>query len=320
MIGMQSQSTMKRALKCAISLAIYAHYAARNFLLRMLRAKRKGTCVILYYHSVPPEQRAQFAHQLDVLIRRAKPVRLSDAGVLKPGINNVVVTFDDAFENFAKVALLELAARNIPSTVFVIADALGKAFGPEGQAEKVMSVQQIQTLPVELVTIGSHTMIHPFLPSLSEPDARREIGCSREKLEKVLKREIVFFSFPYGGFDRTLVKLCREAGYQRAFTTLPRFAFEDPDEFVVGRVKVDPTDWPIEFRLNLAGAYRWLPTAFSLKKKFLSSPIMRKIFDLRNGSKQGPSRQSKIQEMNEHGENQSIRTQLLKGGGELPVV
>jgi hypothetical protein len=72
--------------------------------------------------------------------------------------------------------------------------------------------------------------------------------------------------------------LCREAGYERIFTTLPVFAFAEPGEFVVGRVRVDPTDWPLEFRLKLAGAYRWLPAAFAFKRLIVSPRVLRLLF------------------------------------------
>jgi hypothetical protein len=51
---------------------------------------------------------------------------------------------------------------------------------------------------------------------------------------------------------------------------LPVLAFLEPKEFVTGRVGVSPTDWPMEFRLKLAGAYRWLPYAFAWKRRILS--------------------------------------------------
>jgi hypothetical protein len=40
-----------------------------------------------------------------------------------------------------------------------------------------------------------------------------------------------------------------------------------PGEFVLGRISVEPTDWALEFRLKLLGAYRWLPQAIALKRK-----------------------------------------------------
>jgi len=287
---------MKRLLKCGISLIFLAATCALGFLLRVLGVKRTGTCTVLYYHSIPPDQRAKFAQQLDVLLRYAKPICVADRVELESGMRYVGVTFDDGFANFVEVALPELARRNIPSTVFVVADALGKAFGPNGHAERVMSIHQLQQLP-NLVTIGSHTSTHPFLPSLNESDARRELVQSRKKIEEILKSNTQVFSFPFGGFDQKLVDLCRQVGYRRVFTTLPYLAFEDPDEFVVGRVRVDPKDWSIEFRLKLAGAYRWLPTAFSLKRRLFLSPVIHKLFGVRNGLNQRPAPHSRIQDL-----------------------
>jgi hypothetical protein len=35
----------------------------------------------------------------------------------------------------------------------------------------------------------------------------------------------------------------------------PRRTFRDPDEFTVGRLKVEPMDWKLEFQLQLRGGY-----------------------------------------------------------------
>jgi hypothetical protein len=87
----------------------------------------------------------------------------------------------------------------------------------------------------------------------------------------VLNIDVSLFSFPYGSFNSTLVQLCRDAGYARVFTTLPFLAFGKLEEFVSGRVTVEPTDWPIEFRLKILGSYRWLPLAITLKRQMRSS-------------------------------------------------
>jgi peptidoglycan/xylan/chitin deacetylase (PgdA/CDA1 family) len=180
--------------------------------------------------------------------------------------------------------------------VFIIANAVGKAFGPPGRSENAMSVEQIRALPQDLVTIGSHTSSHPYLPKLGEDDARREISRSRAQIEEMLNRKVTLFSFPFGGFNEKLVQLCRDAGYQRVFTTLPRLALEHPDEFVAGRVRVDPTDWTWEFHLKLSGAYRWLPFAFVLKRRILSKGLMRRMLRHNDSTESSTSRQSVIQE------------------------
>jgi len=234
----------------------------------LLGGPARRSCMVLYYHSVPPDQRTRFAQQLDVILRRAQPIDVSGPIDLRPGTHYAGITFDDAFENFIDQALPELSKRNIPSTMFVISGALGKGFGPAGRAEKVMSAKQLCSLPVELVSIGSHTVSHPFMPRISLENAHSELLESKAALENLVRREVSTFSFPFGGFSADLVELCRQSGYRRIFTTFPSFAFAvDPSEFVVGRIRVDPTDWPIEFRLKLAGAYNWLPLAFALKRR-----------------------------------------------------
>jgi peptidoglycan/xylan/chitin deacetylase (PgdA/CDA1 family) len=270
--------SLTRIVKFGISLGVYAASGVGRFVNRLTGQAARSSCVVVYYHSVDAAQRIRFAEQMDQLLSYAKPIATTGTAELEPGTRYAVVTFDDGFRNFYDRALPELVKRGIPATMFVISDAIGKSFGPEGHPEEVMSLEQLRSLPENLVTIGSHTMTHPLLPSMNLDEAKREIALSRVKLEAELHRNIVLFSFPYGGFNQKLVEICHEAGYQRVFSTLPYFAFKEPNEFVTGRVRVDPTDWPLEFRLKLAGAYRWLPWAFELKRKVLTNTFMQSMF------------------------------------------
>jgi peptidoglycan/xylan/chitin deacetylase (PgdA/CDA1 family) len=256
-----------RIAKCGISLASFVVLGASKVVRTLTGVRPRGKCIVLYYHSVPREQREQFAKQLDVILRYCEVVDVTKVQNLLTGTEYAAITFDDAFENYVEEALPELKKRKMPSTMFVISDALGKGFGPVGRAEKVMSADQLRALPEDLVSIGSHTVSHPFMPEIPSEMARSELVNSKLALERILGRAIATFSFPFGGFSSELVEICREAGYRRVFTTLPEFFTCGPDEFAVGRIRVDPTDWPIEFRLKLSGAYNWLPAAFLLKRK-----------------------------------------------------
>lgn len=285
-----SQITGTRVLKCGISLVAFAGSLAWSCLCRVLGMARRGTCVVLYYHAVPADQRARFARQLDILSRWTKPLAIpEDRKGLRKGARYSAVTFDDGFTDFAEQALPELERRSIPAVVFVIAGALGKIFGSEDYSSGVMTLEALRALPENLVTIGSHTVTHPMLTRIAKEAAEREITTSRSVLESLLNRKITLFSFPFGDFDESLVEVCRNAGYERVFTTLPGYAFAGADEFVVGRVRVDPTDWPLEFRLKLAGAYGWLPRAFAVKRRLASSPLARAIFGRRQPRVGNPS-------------------------------
>jgi peptidoglycan/xylan/chitin deacetylase (PgdA/CDA1 family) len=226
--------------------------------------------VVIYYHSIPSDQQAAFAKQLDVILKYSKVVRNTADGATQSNADTVLVTFDDGFENFLMHALPELQKRNVPSTVFIISGGLDRSFGSEAYSEKLLSLEQILQLPQNLVTIGSHTVNHPMLTRLSSADARSELKESRVALETMLQQEVKEFSFPFGDFNQELVEICKEVGYARVFTTLPESTLMTEDAFVVGRVRVDPPDWPVEFRLKIAGAYRWLPAVFSWKRAFMS--------------------------------------------------
>jgi peptidoglycan/xylan/chitin deacetylase (PgdA/CDA1 family) len=141
--------------------------------------------------------------------------------------------------------------------------------GARERQEKISTAERLKQLPADLITIGSHTLTHPKLPTLGAAEAERELSLSKAQLEDMLKRKVSIFSFPYGAFDKKLVGLCQNVGYERVFTTLPLLAFREPAEFVTGRVGVEPTDWGCEFYLKLVGAYRWLPYAFSIKRLIL---------------------------------------------------
>jgi peptidoglycan/xylan/chitin deacetylase (PgdA/CDA1 family) len=96
-----------------------------------------------------------------------------------------------------------------------------------------------------------------------------EIHQSKTCLESILGQEITLISFPHGSYNQQHVTMAREAGYERVFSILPSLAFSRSDEYVTGRVRVDPDDWMLEFRLKICGAYRWLPLAFAAKKALL---------------------------------------------------
>lgn len=265
----------KRFVKVVISSFFFVGTAAINWLRRVIGSHVPATYVVLYYHAVPAQSREHFARQMDALLRLATPIRADSCEELDPGKQYVAVTFDDGLLSVVENAIPALVSRAIPATLFVVAGRLGRdqnwaVFG-EGydKSDRLGTIEELKSLPVDLITIGSHTMSHPVLPSLNSEAAAEELSSSRQTLQKLLGRDVKLFSFPYGAFDKPLVSMCRSAGYSRVFTTLPLRAHSDANEFVTGRVSVDPTDWDFEFRLKISGAYSWVPRVSALKRRSL---------------------------------------------------
>jgi peptidoglycan/xylan/chitin deacetylase (PgdA/CDA1 family) len=264
---------MKRVIILAVSAVVFACTWAIRSLRGLLGLQSRPTAVVLYYHSVRDSEKVRFATQMDELLGVCEPIRADGDCVLESGHRYAAVTFDDGLQSIVRNALPELEKRRIPCTLFIITDALGQdahwtSYDADGSTrECVMSAEELRRVSADSVTIGSHTLTHPMLTGVETEVAKREIVESRVKLETLLRRDVRLFSFPYGAFNDRLVEYCAFAGYTRAFSILPTLAFSEPAEFLTGRVAADPSDWPVEFRLKLRGAYSWLPWAFSCKKK-----------------------------------------------------
>lgn len=252
--------------RCFDVLAGFAYLAARSVADLVARTLGSGRAhmVILYYHAVPVAHRARFARQLDAIRRGADAVVPADfCGRVAPGRLLVAITFDDAFRSVIDNALPELVARGMVATIFTPSGILGRPPSWEmeaddsDQVEIVAQADSLCRLPHDLIAIGSHSVTHPCLPELDRDAAMAEIGGSKAALAGLLGRDVTTFSFPYGEFDDRTVELCRTAAFRFAYHTLPRTLDPADASFLRGRVRVDMSDWPVEFWLKLRGAYSW---------------------------------------------------------------
>jgi len=238
------------------------------------RGPGAGTCIVLYYHSVPKRSRSGFARQMDLLLKLARPIPATSPAALAPGVLHAAITFDDAFCSFAESAMPELAARGLPCTVFVPAGCLGKE--PDWEAredaswkgEKVMTRQELSRLAASgLVTIGSHGLGHRDLTTLNEKDLQTELRSPKEILESNLGTRISALSFPYGSFGAREIRSATDVGYGFLFCSQPAMLKGALRPGLIGRVCAEPTDWLFEFKLKLSGAYRWVCLASRLKRR-----------------------------------------------------
>ncbi|MBN2106724.1 MAG: polysaccharide deacetylase family protein [Deltaproteobacteria bacterium] len=241
-------------------------------LLTMLNMAGPGTFVVLFYHGIPAQHRGRFARQMDVLLRCATPVRADFAGPIERGVRYVAVTFDDGFQSFADTALPELEKRGIPSTVFVPTAYMGKKPGwvsaahGKGCNESVMSREQIIELASHpLVSVQSHGHRHVRLAGLGDAALGLELAQSKKILEALLGCTVTQVAFPFGSFNRQSLDSAARAGYERAFGILPGGGPCERGDLYMGRIFAQAQDARIDFKLKIAGAYRWLPYAVMIK-------------------------------------------------------
>jgi peptidoglycan/xylan/chitin deacetylase (PgdA/CDA1 family) len=259
--------------KLAISLLYFIARELSRFALQAVGRSPGQQLIILYYHGIPHVYRSNFVRQLESIRRGTRVLPAYHRGSLPSGKRNIAITFDDAYASVAENALPELAARGFHSSIFVPVGSLGgrptwtMKDDSADRYETVMSAEHVATLPSSLVALGSHSSTHPRLSRMNLHDARKEIEGSRVILQGLTTQDIRLFAFPYGDHDASTVELCRIAGYEYVFSTTPSPVDTASSEFVRGRVKVDPFDWPLEFFLKYCGAYAWVSHVSSLKRK-----------------------------------------------------
>jgi peptidoglycan/xylan/chitin deacetylase (PgdA/CDA1 family) len=95
--------------------------------------------------------------------------------------------------------------------------------------------EELRGLAPETITIGSHTLTHPILTTLAEPDLETEIGGSRRVLEEKLGRPVEFFAYPNGS-QNPAVHACARRHYRGAvLAESPAAAAAVPDPHLMPR-------------------------------------------------------------------------------------
>lgn len=180
----------------------------------------------LAYDVVP----AAFAAQLDWLAARGYTTILPhdlaaywDDGTPLPE-RPVIITFDDGTHDWASTVLPMLQERGMVAQFYVTMQSI-----PSGG----MTWRELRRLAAAGMGIGAHGLHHVQLTGrgirrpASEAEMRREVTRPRQLLEAKVGIVPDSWSYVGGGFDATLERLVREAGYTTARSIL-RGTRQDP--------------------------------------------------------------------------------------------
>ncbi|GAC1337728.1 MAG: hypothetical protein NVSMB29_02520 [Candidatus Dormibacteria bacterium] len=208
-----------------------------------------GSVPVLMYHYIrvaPPNDPlgfalsvtpADFAAQMDLLARDGfHPVSMHDAllGVQRRealSAHPIVITFDDGYADFATTAVPILQQHGFTATDFVVSGFLTRS-------SQFMTAAQVQSVAVQGMTVGDHTVTHANLPSLSSSDALFQLQASRAALRQLTGQAVSDFAYPYGAVDGRTAALVQQAGFEDGLTTSPGVVTAGPSPFTLPRVRV----------------------------------------------------------------------------------
>jgi len=179
----------------------------------------------------------------------------------------IVLTFDDGFDDNFEAAIGVLSKNRIPATYFLSCDHIGAEeifpwCTPQYSYSKPITMEKVLGLISMNMSIGSHTRTHPNLGDISHDRDRlyEEIAMSKKILEDKLKVPIKYFAYPFGSnssYNKTTERIVKESGYKAAFTNIFGSNKNGDNIFELKRTRITWDDNLFRFKMKLEGAYDW---------------------------------------------------------------
>lgn len=199
-----------------------AEPAAAAPVLMYHRIAEDGPDALAPYRTSP----AAFEHQLRFLRRRgfhSLSPEAWDAAARSPlplRGRPVMITFDDAYVDFAEAAWPILERNGFTAHVFAPTDKVGGAADWDagyGEPAPIMDWPEIRALAARGVTFGSHLASHTRADLLDTATLLEEAARSRALLERAVGRPVRTVAPPFGAVDARTAQVLRQAGFTRLF-------------------------------------------------------------------------------------------------------
>ncbi|NUO79484.1 polysaccharide deacetylase family protein [candidate division KSB1 bacterium] len=143
----------------------------------------------------------------------------------------VVLTFDDGFRALMKHVLPVLERYGFVATVFPVAGYVGEQnrwdYNLFWRRMWHLDWNELRELLAAGWEVGSHSMRHAYLPSLSRAELLHDLRQSKERLEQNLQIPIHHLSLPFGRGNLRVLECALDAGYASVATLGQEFDLAD---------------------------------------------------------------------------------------------
>jgi peptidoglycan/xylan/chitin deacetylase (PgdA/CDA1 family) len=178
---------------------VYLMYHELELAGRKLRQSEPG-----YVRYILPVE--TFRNQMEWLTRSSfGGLNVSEA-LAYPTEPSVCITFDDGCDTDLIAAAPILREFGLHATFYLTAGFVG--------TPGFLSAEQVRELDAQGFEIGCHSMTHPYLSDIWEPELKREIVDAKQKIEQILGHALDHFSCPGGRYDQRTLAMARQAGFK----------------------------------------------------------------------------------------------------------
>ena len=123
------------------------------------------------------------------------------------------LSFDDGHSSDFEIVMPLLQEYGVHGTFFVTPNYVGK--------KGYMSWEKIKALGEAGMEIGSHSLSHPYMTTLSNEQLLAELKDSKANIEQHIGREVVSFAYPFGDCSQRTHKVAINVGYKNICTSKP---------------------------------------------------------------------------------------------------
>lgn len=209
---------------------------------------------VFLYHAVmddPPDWIAEFtvtpkefAAHLDAVVDSGRtPVTISTlaghlAGRAPLPPRPVLLTFDDGFADLPGPTADALAERALPATAYLTTGAIAPGGHSLLPPAPMMTLDRAVELERSGMEIGSHTVTHAQLDTLTTKRLRAELLDSKAELEDALGHPVPHLAYPHGYNSPRVRAMASRVGYETATAVRHALSSDRDERYRIARLIV----------------------------------------------------------------------------------
>jgi peptidoglycan/xylan/chitin deacetylase (PgdA/CDA1 family) len=252
----------------------------------IMRKAFQGTIPILMYHKIPDNpiespnkifvtKRNFEKHLRFFKLRGLTPITFKDYIDFREGVVStsnfpkrpIVLTFDDGYVDNLTNLLPLMSKFGYKGVIFLLGDpSITYNYWDADKGDhrdELMCTEQKKKFVEAGWEIGSHTLTHPHLTTLSSELVAKEIIESKKSLEVDLKTQVISFAFPYGDLDEAVKEISKKSGHIFSIATDSGGMNIEDDFHQVFRVNMFPDESFLQLYKKTSHWYR----AYYAKKR-----------------------------------------------------